>query len=65
MIQKGKKGGNFCKKKKMKQSHHEGGNMGFFENQDQRNETRKKGLVGKLDVSEIAQRSPSRAIESN
>lgn len=48
----------------MKQSHHEGGNMGFFENQDQRNETRKKGLVGKLDVSEIAQRSPSRAIES-
>lgn len=64
MIQKGKKGGNFCKKKKMKQSHHEGGNMGFFENQDQRNETRKKGLVGKLDVSEIAQRSPSRAIES-
>lgn len=65
MIQKGKKGGNFCKKKKMKQSHHEGGNMGFFENQDQRNETRKKGLVGKLDVSEIAQRSPSRAIESS
>lgn len=52
MIQKGKKGEIFLKK--MKQSHHEGGNMGFFENQDQRNETR-KGLVaqksfGKLDL---------------
>lgn len=62
MIQKGKKGEIFVKKNEAIASR--GWKHGFFENQDQRNETKKKGLVGKLDVSEIAQRSPSRAIES-
>lgn len=53
MIQKGKKGEIFKKKNEAIASR--GWKHGFFENQDQRNETKKKGLVGKLDVSEIAQ----------
>lgn len=60
----GEKRGKFFKKNEAIASR--GWKHGFFENQDQRNETKKKkGLVGKLDVSEIAQRSPSRAIESS
>lgn len=41
--------------KKMKQSHHEGGNMGFLKTKIRETKPKKKGLVGKLDVSEIAQ----------
>lgn len=39
--------------------------MGFLKTKIRETKPKKKGLVGKLDVSEIAQRSPSRAIESS
>lgn len=63
MIQKGKKGEIFFKKNEAIASR--GWKHGFFENQDQRNETKKKGTCWEARCFRNCSRSPSRAIESS